>query len=60
MFPCRFEGKPEDVLNPKKKQLEKITPVCTSSSIHGFDVRQFDETVGNPGFGLLDIVPLHF
>jgi len=21
-----FEGKPEDVLNPKKKQLEKITP----------------------------------
>ena len=24
----RNEGKPEDVLNPKKKQLEKITPVC--------------------------------
>lgn len=22
----RHEGKPEDVLNPKKKQLEKITP----------------------------------
>lgn len=24
----RIDGKPEDVLNPKKKQLEKITPVC--------------------------------
>ena len=24
----RYDGKPEDVLNPKKKQLEKITPVC--------------------------------
>ncbi|PNX69813.1 putative methionine-tRNA ligase-like protein, partial [Trifolium pratense] len=22
----RIDGKPEDVLNPKKKQLEKITP----------------------------------
>jgi aminoacyl tRNA synthase complex-interacting multifunctional protein 1 len=24
---CRFDGKAEDVLNPKKKQLDKITPV---------------------------------
>ncbi|RYQ84645.1 hypothetical protein Ahy_B10g104098 isoform D [Arachis hypogaea] len=23
---CMIDGKPEDVLNPKKKQLEKITP----------------------------------
>lgn len=23
----RHDGKPEDVLNPKKKQLDKITPV---------------------------------
>ena len=28
----RIDGKPEDVLNPKKKQLEKITPVCFSFS----------------------------
>ena len=28
----RIDGKPEDVLNPKKKQLEKITPVGCSSS----------------------------
>jgi aminoacyl tRNA synthase complex-interacting multifunctional protein 1 len=25
-FTYRFDGKPEDVLNPKKKQLDKITP----------------------------------
>lgn len=24
----RIDGKPEEVLNPKKKQLDKITPVC--------------------------------
>lgn len=28
VFLYRIDGKPEDVLNPKKKQLEKITPVC--------------------------------
>lgn len=28
VFLSRIDGKPEDVLNPKKKQLEKITPVC--------------------------------
>jgi hypothetical protein len=27
LLSCRFDGKPEDVLNPKKKQLDKITPV---------------------------------
>lgn len=27
-FLFSHDGKPEDVLNPKKKQLEKITPVC--------------------------------
>lgn len=30
MSSCRIDGKPEDVLNPKKKQLEKITPVWGS------------------------------
>lgn len=30
MFSFRIDGKPEDVLNPKRKQLEKITPVCGS------------------------------
>ena len=27
MYPYRYDGKPEEVLNPKKKQLEKIFPV---------------------------------
>lgn len=27
LFLDRYDGKPEDVLNPKKKQLDKITPV---------------------------------
>ncbi|KAL5991316.1 hypothetical protein ACLOJK_012223 [Asimina triloba] len=30
------EGKPEDVLNPKKKQLEKITPVLAFTSDEAF------------------------
>lgn len=38
IFQFRYEGKPEDVLNPKKKQLEKITPVCLVCywHIHGY------------------------
>lgn len=31
----RIDGKPEDVLNPKKKQLEKITPVSISFMEYG-------------------------
>lgn len=32
----RIDGKPEDVLNPKKKQLDKITPVCASYFLIGY------------------------
>lgn len=43
-----FEGKPEDVLNPKKKQLEKITPhlLTDSSGIASFKGVPFMTSAG--------------
>jgi|APAra0007618328_1042625.scaffolds.fasta_scaffold09537_2 hypothetical protein len=39
----RIEGKPEDVLNPKKKQLEKITPVCVFCPLLGSRLKQTED-----------------
>lgn len=38
LFAYRFDGKPEDVLNPKKKQLDKITPVHFSDLFDIYNV----------------------